>query len=94
MHPADEFAQIKAEMRRLKARADTLRQGFIDGANHRRSNRHQVVIETQCRRKLLREKLPPHILADEALWEEASSKIVTVEEISGRDDVIVLVERA
>lgn len=92
MHPADEFAQIKAEMSRLKARADELRQGFIDEARDRRSNRYEIVVKTQNRRKFLREKLPPYILADEALWAEASSMVVTVREIEAVEEDVVLVE--
>ncbi len=86
MHPADEFAQIKAEMTRLEARADELRQSFIEDARRRRSNRHEVVVQTQNCRKFLREKLPPHILADQTLWEEARSEVVTVREIARLED--------
>ena len=86
MHPADEFAQIKAEMAALKARADELRQSFIEDAGRRRSNRYEVVVKHQSRRTFLREKLPPHILADQALWEEASSDVVTVREIVSIED--------
>ena len=93
MHPADEFAQINAEMAELKARADKLRQSFIEDAGRRRSNRFEVVVRQQKQRQLLREKLPPHILADQSLWEEASAEVVTIREISAIEDpVFSLVE--
>lgn len=90
MHPADEFAHIKAEMARLKTRADELRQSFLEDAGRRRSNQFEVVVKNQNRRRFLREKLPPHILADDALWEEATSQVVSVREVV--DDFVSLVE--
>jgi len=86
MHPADEFAQIEAVMASLQARADELRRSFIADADRRRSSRHEVVVKTQRQRTFLREKLPPHILADQALWEDAASQVVTVHEISAIED--------
>lgn len=91
MHPADEFAQIKAEMAALRARADELRQAFIEDDSRRRSNRYEVVVRTQHRRTFLREKLPPYILADDGLWEDAVSNIVTVREIGAIEDPAFLV---
>ncbi len=64
MHPAEEFARIKAEIAQLKARSDVLRQRFIEDAGLRRTNRVEVVVKQQRRRTFLREKLPRHILAD------------------------------
>lgn len=87
MHPADEFAQITAEMAQLKARADELRQEFISDASRRRSNRHEVIVRTHYRRTFLREKLPPHILADDGLWEDGVSNVVTVRELGAIEDV-------
>lgn len=93
MHPADEFAKIKAEMAALKARADVLRQGFIDDAKNRRSNGYEVVVRVQRRRKFLREKLPPYILEHDAFWETAESNIVTVKAIGdAKDDDLILIE--
>lgn len=86
MHPADEFAKIKAEMAQLKARADELRQTFLEDDSRRRSNRHEVIVRAQHRRIFLREKLPPYILADDGLWEDGVANVVTVREIGAMED--------
>jgi hypothetical protein len=69
MHPADEYAQIAAEIRRLKTRQTTLREALIKNSHERRSNRYEVVVKDVQRRVFLRDKLPAHILQDETYWE-------------------------
>lgn len=92
MHPADEFAQIKAEIAQLKARAEELRAGFLEDAARRRSNQYEILVKQQRRRRFLRERLPPHILADQTLWEERVADVVTVQEVSEIEEDFVLVE--
>ena len=52
MDPVDEFAQLKAEIRRLQERADTLRDGFLRPGARLRSNRFEVSIKRSRRRCL------------------------------------------
>ena len=82
MHPADEYAKISAEIRRLKARQSTVRAALIENAQERRSNRHEVTVKNVTRRVFLRDKLPAHILQDGAYWEVRISPRVTVTKTS------------
>jgi hypothetical protein len=78
MHPADEYALIKAHIRLLEDRANALRQDFLSGAAPLRSPVHQVLIRQQTRRTFQRDLLPQPILADPRYWLETRSPIVTV----------------
>jgi hypothetical protein len=78
MHPADEYALIKAHIRLLEGRADALRQDFLSGAASLRSPVHQILIRHQTRRTFQRDLLPQPILADPRYWLETRSPIVTV----------------
>jgi hypothetical protein len=49
MDPVDEFARLKAEIRRLQDRADVLRASFLQPAVRLRSNRFEVTVERQKR---------------------------------------------
>ena len=86
MHPVDEYARLKAEIRRLEARAKVLRDGFLGSDAPLRSNRHHVVVKTQNRRVFLRDRLPAHILTDPQYWEMRQSPIVTVRELPSVDE--------
>ena len=93
MDPVDEFARLKAEIRRLQDRGDALRAGFLQPGVRLRSNRFEVTVKRQKRRVFLKERLPGHVLADPQYWEERESEIVTCHEISSfRAGDIVLVE--
>lgn len=95
MDPVDEFARLKAEIRRLQDRADALRAGFLQPGVRLRSNRFEVTVKRQKRRVFLKERLPGHVLADPQYWEERESEIVTCHEISSfraGDEDIVLIE--
>jgi hypothetical protein len=78
MHPADEYALLKAHIRMLEDRANALRQDFLSGAAPLRSPAHQVLIRHQTRRVFQRDLLPQPILADPRYWLETRSPIVTV----------------
>jgi hypothetical protein len=82
MHPADEYAQIAAEIRRLKTRQTTLREALIKNSHERRSNRYEVVVKDVQRRVFLWDKLPAHILQDETYWEVRKSPRVSVKDLS------------
>lgn len=102
MDPVEEFARLKDEVRRLEERLAVLRAGFLQPFARRRSNQHEVVVRLQSRRVLVRDRLPPAVLADPALWEERRTEIVTVRPLedgpppyrrpAGRADDILLIE--
>jgi hypothetical protein len=95
MDPVDEFARLKAEIRRLQDRAEVLREGFLKPGARLRSNRFEVTVKRQKRRLFLKERLPEAVLADPRYWEERESEIVTCREIAtvrAGDEDIVLIE--
>lgn len=83
MHPADEYARLKADIRALEERAKALRQLFIDGSAETVSNGTAIVVRRQRRRVFLRDRLPPHILHDPSLWGERESSVVTIRRAPG-----------
>ncbi|WP_374397668.1 hypothetical protein [Tabrizicola sp.] len=95
MDPVDEFARLKAEIRRLQDRAEVLREGFLKPGARLRSNRFEVTVKRQKRRLFLKERLPEAVLADPRYWEERESEVVTCREIAtfrAGDEDIVLIE--
>ena len=95
MDPVDEFARLKAEIRRLQDRAEVLRGGFLKPGARLRSNRFEVTVKRQKRRLFLKERLPEAVLADPRYWEERESETVTCREIAtvrAGDEDIVLIE--
>ncbi|MFO1201707.1 MAG: hypothetical protein U1E58_03630 [Tabrizicola sp.] len=95
MDPVDEFAKLKAEIKRLQDRADTLREGFLRPGARLRSNRFEVTVKRQKRRVFQKDLLPESVLSDPRYWEERESKVVTCREIAtfrAGDPDIVLIE--
>lgn len=77
MDPVDEFARLKAEIRRLQDRADALRDGFLKPGARLRSNRYEITVKRQTRRAFNKDRLPQAVLADPRYWEERESEVVT-----------------
>lgn len=95
MDPVDEFARLKAEIRRLQERADVLREDFLKPGARLRSNRFEITIKWQRRRVFLKDRLPEAVLADPRYWEERESEVVTCHEIAtfrAGEEEIVLIE--
>ena len=95
MDPVDEFARIKAEIKRLQDRAEVLREGFLRPGARLRSNRFEVTVKRQRRRVFQKDRLPEAVLSDPRYWEERESEVVTCHEIAtfrAGDPDIVLVE--
>lgn len=94
MDPIDEYAGLKAEIRRLQDRAEVLRAGFLRPGARLRSNRFEVTVRRAKRRVFDKDRLPPEVLADPRYWDERESEIVTCREItpSGPEEDIVLIE--
>ncbi len=82
MDPVDEFARLKAEIKRLQDRAEVLREGFLQPGARQRSNRFEVTVKRQRRRVFQKDRLPEAMLADPSYWDERESEIVTCHEIA------------
>jgi hypothetical protein len=95
LDPVDEFARLKAEIKRLQDRAEVLREGFLRPGARLRSNRFEIRVKRSKRRVFLKDRLPEAFLADPRFWEERESEVVTCHEIAGfraGDQDIVLIE--
>lgn len=95
MDPVDEFARLKAEIKRLQDRAEVLREGFLRPGARLRSNRFEVTVKRQKRRVFQKDRLPQAVLSDPRYWEERESEVVTCHEITtfrAGDPDIVFVE--
>lgn len=82
MDPVDEFARLKAEIKRLQDRAEVLREGFLRPGARLRSNRFEITVKRARRRVFQKDRLPEAVLADTQFWEERESEIVTIHEIT------------
>lgn len=82
MDPVDEFARLKAEIRRLQDRADALRDGFLRPGARLRSNRFEITIKRSRRRALAKDRLPAAILSNPSYWDEREIEVVTCHEIT------------
>ena len=80
MHPADEYQHLKAEIRRLRFRANMIRDGFLSGELALQSNRVTVTIRQHTRRTIRREKLPPDISDDPNYWRNTTTPVLTVQD--------------
>lgn len=93
MDPVDEFARLKAEIKRLQDRAEVLREGFLRPGARLRSNRFEITVKRQKRRVFAKDRLPEAVLADPRYWEERESEVVTCRALDRRaDEDIVLIE--
>jgi hypothetical protein len=93
MDPVDEFARLKAEIKRLQDRAEVLREGFLRPGARLRSNRFEITVKRQKRRVFAKDRLPEAVLADPRYWEERESEVVTCRALDQRaDEDIVLIE--
>ena len=78
LYPADEIAQIRAEIRRLEAREQELRAGFLAGKLPLVGYESRVEVRKAKRRVFLRDKLSAQVLSDPKLWEERLALTVIV----------------
>ncbi|MEM1234037.1 MAG: hypothetical protein AAGH70_07905 [Pseudomonadota bacterium] len=77
MHPADEYARLKDQIKALEARAQALRTRFIRGDAPLASEAVEVRVSRHTRRVFMKDRLPDYILREPSLWEERSSHTVT-----------------
>lgn len=78
IHPADELAQIRADIKRLKTREDVLRRGFLAGVLPPNGDMARVDVRVTKRLAFTRERLPDEVLADKTYWIEKVTKLVRV----------------
>lgn len=94
MDPVDEFARIKAEIKRLQERADALRAGFLRPGARLRSNRFEITVKKQKSRVFNKDRLPEVVLADARYWDERETEVVSCHEITtfraGDPDIILI----
>jgi hypothetical protein len=94
MDPVDEFARLKAEIKRLQDRAEVLRDGFLRPGARLRSNRFEITVKRSKRRLFQKDRLPEAVLSDPRYWEERESEIVTCHEITtfraGEAEIVVV----
>lgn len=82
MDPIDEFADLRAEIRRLEDRAEVLRTDLLRPGARRRSNLHEVVIKDQVRKTFQKDLLPPEILTAPRYWRTSRCQVVQVRELT------------
>lgn len=93
MDPVDEYARLKAEIRRLQDRAEALRDGFLRPNARLRSNRFEIMVKRTRRRVFVKDRLPETVLTNPRYWEDRESEVVTCREIaSAVDDDLILIE--
>ena len=85
MHPVDEYAALKAEISRLETRAKGLRAAFLSGSEPLQSNAREIIVRTQARKVLRRDRLPPALLEDPELWETRRASTLRIVERIGED---------
>jgi hypothetical protein len=68
MHPADELAYVRRDIKRLQEREAQLRQGILNGVLPRRGAEVEIEVKPVRRRVFLRDNLPPDILNNDSYW--------------------------
>lgn len=87
MHPADELAMIRTDIRRLREREEYLRKGFLSLRFPTRGDEAVATVKIVKQRKFCQAKLPRHLQEDPDLWETQIIRHVHVDEaknLSGR----------
>ena len=80
MHPADELAMIRTDIRRLREREDYLRKGFISLRLPTRGDEAVATVKIVKQRKFCQDKLPQYLLDDPDLWETKVIRQVHIDE--------------
>jgi len=79
IHPAEELAQIRTEIRQLKAREAELRAGFLTGDSPCEGPVHRVSVETRNARVFDKTRLPEAILQNPRFYRDQVSARVVLE---------------
>jgi hypothetical protein len=81
MHPADELAMIRTDIRRLREREDFLRKGFLTMRLPTHGVDAVATVKIVKNKRFCRDKLPPHLLEDPEMWETQVVRHVVVDEV-------------
>ncbi|MCK0121902.1 hypothetical protein MWU61_15225 [Loktanella sp. F6476L] len=81
MHPADELAMIRTDIRRLREREDYLRKGFLSLRLPTHGVDAVATVKIVKNRRLCQHKLPAHLLDDPDLWETQVIRHVHIDEV-------------
>lgn len=82
LHPVDELALLRAEIRRLEEREAKLRALLLRPGAHLRGGIAQAEVKTTRRRTFLRDLLPATILSDPVMWEENVVRAVVIQPLA------------
>lgn len=85
MHPADELAMIRADLRRLKDREAFLRNGFLTMRLPTRGEEAVASVKILKQRRFRRELLPPAVLDNAEFWETQIVRQVHVDDVAAAD---------
>lgn len=69
LHPADELAALRAEIKKLRAREAVLRTGFLNGSIERHGVSYCVEVKKVVSPVFVKERLPDYILNAPNLWD-------------------------
>ena len=93
LHPADELAMIRADLRRLKEREAVLRNGFLSLRLPTRGDDAVATVKILKEKRFLRDRLPQHVLDNADYWETKVIRHVHVDEarkVSGRRPAFIV----
>ena len=82
MHPADELALIRSDLRRLKEREAFLRKGFLEMRHSPRGDEAVATVKILKKRQLRQDRLPPHVLENADYWETRIVRHVQVDPVA------------
>lgn len=80
IHPADELAMIRADLRRLKEREAILRNGFLSLRLPLRGHDAVATVKILKEKRFLRDRLPQHVLDNADYWETKVVRHVHVDD--------------
>ncbi len=80
LHPADELAMIRADMRRLKEREAFLRKGFLTMRLPTRGEDSVATVKVLKQRRFRRDLLPKDVLDNAKYWETQIVRHVQVDD--------------
>ena len=81
--PADELAQIRDDLRRLKIREAVLRRAVLDDPSLREGTQARVVVRVQKRREIVLAQLPSEIVKDGRYWRIEDTPLLLIEHHGG-----------
>ncbi len=81
IHPADELAMIRADLRRLKEREAFLRKGFLTKRLPTRGADAIASVKILKQRRFRRDLLPQHVLDNADYWETEVVRHVCIDDI-------------